>query len=172
MASESSVLSLPHLRNLNKNWYFATAKAINEGNSIYDKHIVTPGTLLDVEDVSDLFKTKLYKHIDVSETKPVWLSSFTDPFACTFHFNLQQFSLKRGKKFAIFICNHSSLLIVSDGTGCVLVIDTHFHPDLSSGTVFIYGIARDVASYLSRKYQDKTKIIGTLTEVSFAVVID
>lgn len=72
----------------------------------------------------------------------------------------------------MFICNHSSLLIVSDGTGCVLVIDTHFHPDLSSGTVFIYGIARDVASYLSRKYQDKTKIIGTLTEVSFAVVID
>ena len=59
------------------------------------------------------------------------LSPFTDPFACTFDFNLQQFSLQKWKKFAIFICNCSSVLIVSEGTGYVLVIDTHSHPDLA-----------------------------------------
>lgn len=172
MVSESSVLSLPHLQSLNKDWYFAVVKAINCGNSIYDKHVSALGTLLDVEDVSDLFKRKLDKHFDVSETKPVWLSQFTDPFMCTLMFNLKQFSLKRGKKFALFICKGSTVLIVGDGSGYVLVVDTHFHPDLSSGTVFIYGITCAVASYLSRKYHNKTCSVGTLTEVSFTVVID
>lgn len=94
MFSESSVLSLPHLQSLNNDWYFAVVKAINCGNSIYDKYVFALGTLLDVEDVSDLFKRKLDKHFDVSETKPVWLSQFTDPFMCTPMFNLTQFSLK------------------------------------------------------------------------------
>lgn len=172
MASESPVLSLPHFRNLSKNWYFATSEAILKGNSIYDKHIASPGTRLDVEEVKHLFKTKLNKDVDVSEAKPVWLSPFTDPFACTFDFNLQQFSLNKGKKFAIFICNCSSVLIVSEGTGYVLVIDTHSHPDLSSGSLFIYGIASDVALYLSRKFMYRGKKVGTLTEVAFTVVID
>ena len=66
MASESSVLSLPQLRGLSKNWYFATSEAILKGNSIYDKHIASPGTRLDVEEVKYLFKTKLNKDVDVS----------------------------------------------------------------------------------------------------------
>lgn len=95
MVSESSMLSLPHLRSLNKDWYFAVVKVINCGNSIYDKYVSALGTLLDVEEfVNDLFKRKLDKHFDVSETKPVWLSQFTDPFMCTLMFNLKQFSLK------------------------------------------------------------------------------
>ena len=61
---------------------------------------------------------------------------------------------------------------MADGSGYVLVVDTHFHPDLSSGTIFIYGIACAVASYLSRKYHNKTCSVGMLTEVSFTVMID
>ena len=95
MVSESSVLSLPHLRSFNKNWSFAVMKAINCGNSMYDRHVSVLGTLLDVEDVSGLSKRKLDKHLNVSETK---LSQFTDPFMRTVIFNLKQFSLKRGKK--------------------------------------------------------------------------
>lgn len=49
MVSESSVLSLPQLRSLNKDWYFAAVKTINYGNSIYVKHVSALGTLLDVE---------------------------------------------------------------------------------------------------------------------------
>lgn len=62
MVSESSVLSLPQLRSLNKDWYFAAVKTINYGNSIYVKHVSALGTLLDVEDVSDLFKRKFGCH--------------------------------------------------------------------------------------------------------------
>ena len=65
MVSESSVLSLPHLRSLNKDWYFVIVKAINDGNSICDKNVSALGTVLDVEDVSDLFKRKLDRHFDV-----------------------------------------------------------------------------------------------------------
>lgn len=54
----------------------------------------------------------------------------------------------RKKKFALFICKGSTVLIVDDGSGYVLVVDTHFHPDLSSRTVFIYGIACAVASII------------------------
>ena len=54
MASESPVLSLPHFQNLSKNWYFATSEAILKRNSIYDKHIASPGTRLDVEEVKHL----------------------------------------------------------------------------------------------------------------------
>ena len=61
---------------------------------------------------------------------------------------------------------------MGDGSGHVLIVDTHFHPNLSSGTVFIYGITCAVVSCLSRKYHNKTCPVGTLTEVSFTVVID
>jgi len=151
MVSESSVLSLPHLRSLNKDWYFAAVKTINYGNSIYvNKHVSALGTLLDVEDASDLFKRKLEKHFDVSETKPVWLSQFTDPFMCNLMFNLNSFLLNREKiNCIIYILRHH--LTVGDGSEYVLVVDTHFHPDLSSETVFIHVIACAVASYLSRK---------------------
>ena len=94
----------------------------------------------------------------ISETKPVWLSPSTDP------------SLQRGQHFAVFICHKKSVLIVSDGTGKVLVIDTHFHADTNSGTYFIYGKADEVALYFTKNYPGKT--VGTLTEVSFVVLVD
>ena len=73
----------------------------------------------------------------ISETKPVWLSPSTDPFSCTLGFNLTQFSLQRGQHFAVFICHKKSVLIVSDGTGKVLVIDTHFHADTVEHILFM-----------------------------------
>lgn len=126
MVSESSVLSLPHLQNLNKDWYFAAVKTINYGNSIYvNKHVSALGTLLDVEDVSDLFERKLDKHFDVSETKPVWLSQFTDLFMCNLMFNLNSFLLNRKKNCIIYILRQH--LTVGDGSEYVSVVDTHLH---------------------------------------------
>lgn len=63
-----------------------------------------------------------------------------------------------------------SVLIVSDGTAKVFVIDTHFHADTNSGTYFIYGKADEVALYFTKNYPGKT--VATLTEVSFVVLVD
>ena len=103
---------------------------------MYDRYVDQPGILLDDYDVSEIFETNLQKHyMHVSDTKPVWLPPSSDPFTCTLCYNLTQFSLQRGQHFAVFICQKKkSVLIVSDGTGKVLVIDTHFHADTNSGT--------------------------------------
>lgn len=95
MTSESPVLSLPHFRNLSKNWYFATSEAILKGNSIYDKHIASPGTRLDVEEVKHLFKIQLNKDVDVSEAKLVWLLLIPLPVLLILIFN--SFLLIKGK---------------------------------------------------------------------------
>ena len=170
LASKSCKLLLPHHGRLCNNWHSAVAEAISEGNSIYDRYVDKPGILLDVHDVGEIYETSLEKHMHISETKPVWLSPSTDPFSCTLGFNLTQFSLQRGQHFAVFICHKKSVLIVSDGTGKVLVIDSHFHADTNSGTYFIYGKADEVALYFTKNYPGKT--VGTLTEVSFVVLVD
>ena len=51
-----------------------------------------------------------------------------------------------------------------------MVIDTHFHADTNSGTYFIYGKADEVALYFTKNYPGKT--VGTLTEVSFVVLVE
>ena len=83
-------------------WHSAVAEAISEGNSIYDRYVDKPGILLDVLDVGEIFEKDLEKHMDISETKPVWLSLLTDPFTCTFCYNLTQFSLKKRGKILLF----------------------------------------------------------------------
>ena len=170
IASKSCKLLLPHYGRLCDKWHSAVAEAISEGNSIYDRYVDKPGILLDVLDVGEIFEKDLEKHMHISETKPVWLTLLTDPFTCTFCYNLTQFSLKKGKNFAVFICHKKSVLIVSDGTGKVLVIDTHFHADTNSGTYFIYGEADEIAWYFTKNYSGKA--VGTLTEVSFVVLVD
>ena len=70
------------------------------------------------------------------------------------------------------LCKNSATFHPKKDHDRVSVVDTLFYPDLSSGTVFIYGTACAVASYLSRKYHNKTCSVRTLTEVSFTVVID
>lgn len=168
--SSSSILSLPHGGKLCKDWYFVIADAIAEGNHIYDQYISKYGMLLDVKDVSDLITTKLGKsNVHVSEAKPVWLSSMSDPISCTLQFNLEELSCKRGKHCAVFICTSKSILIVSEGDATVFVIDTHFHPLISSGTNCFCRLARDIAAYLSKTCSFP---YGTLTEVSFPTVIN
>ena len=171
IVSKCCKLILPHSGRLCDRWSYAIAEAISEGNSIYDRYVDKPGILLDVHDVGEIFKRNLTKHyVHISETKPVWLSPSSDPFTCTFCYNLAQFSLLRGLNFAVFICHKKSFLFVSDGSGKVLVIDTHFHADTNSGTYFIFGEADEVAFYFTKKYPEKT--VGTLTEISFVVVVD
>lgn len=161
---------MPHHGRLCDKWHSAVAEAISKGNSIHDRYVDKPGTLLDVLDVSEIFEKDQEKHMHILETKPVWLSPSTDPFTCTFCYNLTQFSLKKGQNFAVFICHKKSVLIVSDGSGKVLVIDTHFHADTNCGSYFIYGEADEVAWYFTKNYP--AKAVGTLTEVSFVVLVD
>ena len=170
IASRSCKLLLPHRGRLCDKWYSAVADAISEGNSIYDRYVDKPGILLDLLDVSEIFVKDQEKHLHITETKPVWLLPLNDPFNCTFCHNRAQFSLKWGQNFAVFICQKKSVLIVSDGTGKVLVIDTHFHADTNSGTYFIYGDADEVAWYFTKNYPGKA--VGTLTEVSFVLLVD
>ena len=170
IASRSCKLLLPHRGRLCDKWYSAVADAISEGNSIYDRYVDKPGILLDLLDVSEIFVKDQEKHLHITETKPVWLSPSTDPFTCTLCYNVTQFSQKKGQNFAVFICQKKSVLIVSDGTGKVLVIDTHFHADTNSGTYFIYGDADEVAWYFTKNYPGKA--VGTLTEVSFVLLVD
>ena len=103
---------------------FSRSRSDSEGNSIYDRYVDKPGILLDVLDVSEIFVKDLEKHMHISETKPVWLLPSTDPFTCTLYYNVSPFSLEQGQNFAVFICHKKSVLIVSDGTGKLLIIDT------------------------------------------------
>ena len=120
--------------------------------------------------MSEIFVKDLEKHMHISETKPVWLLPSTDPFTCTLYYNVSPFSLEQGQNFAVFICHKKSVLIVSDGTGKLLVTNTHFHADTNSGTYFIYGEADEVAWYSTKYYPGKA--VGTLTDVSFVVLVD
>lgn len=169
-AFSGSQLPLPHNRSLSRAWFHAVANAIVEGNHIYDTNISKPGVLLDVSDVSNILNTNDCKvNISASETLPVWLCAFTQPISCTLHFQLDKFSRKKGKNSAVFVCSKKSRLIVSDGTGSILLVDTHSHPEMGSGTTFVFGKACQVASYLSKTNRDA---FATLTEVNIVLVIN
>lgn len=170
--SGSSQLSFPHHRSLSNAWCPAVANAIVEGNHIYDSncYINKPGALLDVIDVAQILNRNNHEvNISASEALPVWLSAFTEPISCTLKFHLEEFSRKKGKNSAVFVCSKKSRLIVSEGTGSLLVVDTHSHPEIRSGTIFVFGNASQVSSYLAKINKDA---FGTLTEVKFTFLIN
>lgn len=157
-------------RSLPNAWYHAVANAIVEGNHLYDANFSRPGLLLDVIDVANILnRNDCEETISTSEPLPVWLSAFTEPFSCTLQFHLDKFSRKTGKNAAVFVSSLKSLLIVSEGTGKLLVVDTHSHPEIRSGTTFVCGYACQVASYLAKRNRDA---YGTLTEVKFTFIIN
>jgi len=86
-----------------------------------------------------------------NEPLPLWLSAFTEPFSCTLPFHLDKFSSKTEKNAAVFGCSLKSLLIVSKGTGKLLVVDNHSHPEIRSETTFVLGYACQAASYLEKE---------------------
>lgn len=93
-----------------------------------------PGLLLDVVDVANILNRNGCKEtISTSDALPVWFSAFTEPISCTLQFHLDKFSRKKGKNAAVFVCSRKSVLIVSEGTGKLLVVDTHSHPEITSG---------------------------------------
>lgn len=168
--SGSSELPLPNSRSLSRVWFHAVANAIVEGNHVYDTNISKPGVLLDVSDVADILNTNNCEvNISASETLPVWLCAYTQPISCTLQFQLNKFSRKKGKNLAVFVCSKKSQLIVSEGTGSILLVDTHSHPEMRSGTIFVFGKACQVASYLSKTNRDA---FATLTEVKITFVIN
>ena len=66
----------------------------------YDRYVDKPGVVLVVLDVGKIFQKNQEKdYMHISKTKPVWVSTSSDPFTCTFCHNLTQFSLKRGQNF-------------------------------------------------------------------------
>lgn len=169
-----SFYQLPQLtfpqRSLPKVWNHAVADAIVEGNHLYDTTFSRPGLILDVMEVVDILnKNNCEETISASEALPVWLSAFTEPFSCTLQFHLNKLSKKKGKNAAVFVCSKMSILIVSEGTGKLLVVDTHSHPEIRSGTTFVCGHARQVASYLAKRNRD---VYGTLTEIRFTFIIN
>lgn len=167
--SGSSQLAFPQ-SSLPNAWYCAVANAIVEGNHLYDTNFSRPGLLLDVVDVANILNRKGCKEtISTSDALPVWFSAFTEPISCTLQFHLDTFSRKKGKNAAVFVCSCKSVLIVSEGTGKLLVVDTHSHPEIRSGTTFVCGYPRQVAPYLAKGNRDA---YGTLTEVKFAFIIN
>ena len=139
-------------------WYCAVANAIVEGNHVYDTNFPRPGLpglLLDVVDVANILNRKGCKEtISTSDALPVWFSAFTGAISCTLQFQLDKFSRKKGKNAAVFVCSRKSVLIVSEGTGKLLVVDTHSHPEIGSGTTFVCGYRCQVASYLAKRSRD------------------
>lgn len=96
MASQSPVLSLPHFRNLSKNWYFATSEAILKGNNIHDKHIASPGTRLDVEEVKHL-KQSLTKMLMFLKQNQFGCHHLLIPLPVLLILIFNSFLLKKGK---------------------------------------------------------------------------
>lgn len=101
---------------------------------------------------------------------PVWFNSDFDsaPLATT-EYQLLLFFLNEGRKCTILTSNGKSSAILSEGTGKLLVLDTHDDILSNSGAQFIVGNVQQISDFLKK---EACKVVeklwyGVLTMVEF-----
>ncbi len=155
---------------LKTSWFHALTNAIIDGNTIYDKHVPCKSPcFLDVESACSLDQSEL-KVKRVCEPLPVWFNSDFDsaPLA-TIEYQLLLFSLSEGRKCTILTSSGKSSAILSEGTGKLLVLDTHDDVLSNSGAQFIVGNVQKISDFLKKeacKVVEKLQY-GVLTMVEF-----
>lgn len=155
---------------LNTSWLHALANAIVDGNTIYDKHMSNKSPcLLDVETACSLAESEL-KVARICEPLPVW---FNSDFECaplaTIEYQLFLFSLNEGRNCTILTSNGKSSVILSKGTGKLLLVDTHNDVLSNCGSQFVVGNVQQVSQFLKReacKFPEKRRY-GVLTMIEF-----
>ena len=168
--SQRSVLFQKGANPLKMSWFHALANAIVEGNTIYDQYIsLKSPCYLDVETACSLAKSEL-KVARISEPLPVWFDSdFEDAPLATIEYQLFLFSLNKGKKSIILTFSEKSMVILSEGTGKLLLIVTH-HDILSNcGSKIVIGNVQQISQYLKPmdcNFPAKQRY-GVLTPIEF-----
>ena len=155
---------------LKTSWLHALVNAIVDGNTIYDKHIsLKSPCYLDVETACSLAESEL-KVARISEPLPVWFNSdFEDAPLATVEYQLLLFSLNEGRKCTILTSNGKSSVILSEGMGKLLLIDTHNDVLSNCGSKVVMGNVQQVSQFLkSEVYKfPENQRYGVLTQIEF-----
>ena len=139
--------------------------------TMYDKNMSGQSSCIGYLEVEAacLLAPRELKVCHIFEPLPVWFTEDLDPVSATIDYQLLLFSLKERKQCSTLTSNGKSSVILSEGNGKLMLIDTHNDILSNCGSNFVTGNVQQLAQLLRKEaLQFPYKLrYGVLTVVEF-----